>query len=323
MLCSPSETEIGIIRKRVQPLVNKIRFASLNEQIEKINSSIRRTYKFNQAQKIIRKAVAAFPNELALAMSGGKDSLVTLHLALKVDPRIPVIFNNTTVEFPETIKFVTKLAEDWEFDLHVTKPQVPFFEAIKSRGWATHDNRWCCAPYKDEPAFEFIVKEKISAEITGTTRTESIYRRSLTPFRMPKKNPYIMRINPIYDWNEWEVWAYIRQNKLPYNPLYDLGYRRIGCWCCPINGWTHYRRLKKTHPRMYDFLSNFVPKHPALRMLLTDKTKSMSGMPRSNRIAMKEPCRTEIGGRPVKTCDVFGHFFKNGLCFRCGKPAPS
>jgi len=314
MSCSPSATEIEIIRKRVRPLVNKIRFVSLNEQIEKINSSIRRTYKFNQAQKIIRKAVATFPNQLALALSGGKDSLVTLHLALRVDPRIPVIFNNTTVEFPETIKFVTKLAEDWSFDLHVTKPQVPFFAAIKSRGWATHDNRWCCGPYKDEPAFEFIVKEKIAAEITGTTRTESIYRRSLTPFRMPKKDPYIMRINPIYDWNEWEVWAYIRQNKLPYNPLYDLGYRRIGCWCCPINGWTHYRRLRKTHPRMYDFLSKFVPEHPAICKLSAWKSKPA---------ARNEPCKTEVNRRLVKTCDIFGHFYRNGFCFRCSEAAPS
>lgn len=201
-------------------------------------------------------------------MSGGKDSLVALHLALKINPEIPVIFNNTTVEFPETVEFVRKLAKEWSFDLNITKPKIGFFEAVKARGWATHDNRWCCAPYKDEPAFRFLLEKEIAAEVTGTTRTESIYRRSLTPFRMPKKNLGLMRINPIYDWNEWEVWAYIRKNCLQYNPLYDLGYRRIGCWCCPLNGWTHYRRLKKTHPRMYNFLREFKPEHPTLRRSL-------------------------------------------------------
>jgi phosphoadenylyl-sulfate reductase (thioredoxin) len=264
MSCTPSEKEIGIIRQRIRPFVAKIRLELMKEEIESINASIRRTYKFKQAVRIVKKANAFFSENLAIAMSGGKDSLVALHLALKINPEIPVVFNNTTVEFPETIDFVYKLAKEWNFDLYVTKPEINFFKAVKARGWATHDNRWCCAPYKDEPALKFLSEKGIMAEITGTTRTESIYRRSLTPFRISTKNPGFMRVNPIYDWNQWEVWAYIRENELPYNPLYDMGYRRIGCWCCPLNGPTHYRRLRKTHPKLYDYLQNFLPKHPVL-----------------------------------------------------------
>jgi len=107
-------------------------------------------------------------------------------------------------------------------------------------------------------------KNDFKAEITGTTRTESIYRRSLMPIKLPNKNPMIIRVNPIYDWNEWEVWRYIKENNIPYNPLYDKGYRRIGCWCCPLNGPSHYRRLAKTHPKLYQFLQEFKPRHPGL-----------------------------------------------------------
>jgi len=232
--------------------------------VEKANSEIFYDFKVRQAKTIVRIANEIFSGNLAVAFSGGKDSLVMLHIVLRENPDIPVVYNNTTVEFPETLQYVRKLHKEWGFDLHVTKCEVPFLKAVRTRGWATHEDRWCCKPYKDRPARKFLMENGIHAEITGTTRTESIYRRSLKAFKWPKKEPQMIRINPIYDWNYWEVWRYIKENNLPYNPLYDMGYRRIGCWCCPINGWTHYRRLKKTHPRLYSFLENFEPKHPQL-----------------------------------------------------------
>ena len=139
-----------------------------------------------------------------------------------------VIYNNTSVEFPETLIYVKRLEKEWDLNLAMTCPKTSFFRAVKDRGWATHEDRWCCGPYKEEPASAFMEKNGIIAEFTGTTRTESIYRRSLKPFKMPSKRPYIIRVNPIYDWNEHEVWRYIEENGLPYNPLYDLGYRRVG-----------------------------------------------------------------------------------------------
>ncbi|MEM3366072.1 MAG: phosphoadenosine phosphosulfate reductase family protein [Candidatus Methanomethyliaceae archaeon] len=86
--------------------------------------------------------------------------------------------------------------------------------------------------------------------------------RYVTKTKINNENPQVMRVNPIYDWNDQEVWKYIEENKLPYNPLYDMGYRRVGCWCCPLNGPSHYKRLKRTHPRLYEFLERFEPKHP-------------------------------------------------------------
>lgn len=264
--CSVTASEVESSRNRLQPFIKHIRKNLFKKALQEANQNIILNFRVRQARKIIKIANNIFSGNLAVAFSGGKDSLVVLHLALNENPKIPVLYNNTTVEFPETLQYVKRLQKEWKFDLHVTSSQVPFLKAVRNRGWATHEDRWCCKPYKDRPASEFLLKNNIDAEITGTTRTESIYRRSLKPFKLPKKEPQMIRVNPIYDWNYWEVWAYIRENNLPYNPLYDKGYRRIGCWCCPINGWTHYRRLKKTHPRLYSFLENFEPKHPQLQV---------------------------------------------------------
>ena len=266
MPCSTSKSELEERRNQVLNVLLQNKAVSIIKNIQRINDNIYLDFRVAQAEEILRSAYQIFSENLVVAFSGGKDSLVALHLALRtVSPKVPVLFSSTTVEFPETIQYVQSLAKKWNLNLHITKPKKSLFSAVKERGWASHEDRWCCRPYKEEPAFKFLTEMRVPAEITGTTRTESIYRRSLTPIKMPKKEPFLIRVNPIYDWNYWEVWKYIKSKKLPYNPLYDKGYRRIGCWCCPINGWTHYRRLKKTHPRLYGFLENFEPKHPGLQ----------------------------------------------------------
>ena len=264
MLCSKTELEIEVAKKR---LIRQFKHKITEKQLLEANQKIYYDFRVNQAMEIIKMANKIFQGNLAVAFSGGKDSLVALHITLNVNPETPVIFNNTTVNFPETIKYVKDLQKEWGFNLYVTRHKTSFLKEVKTKGWATHENRWCCKPFKDQPAFNFLEENAIDAEITGTTRTESIYRRSLTPFRLPKKGLKIIRINPIYDWNYWEVWKYIKENKLPYNPLYDKGYRRIGCWCCPLNGPSHYRRLRKTHPKLYQFLQKFEPKHPYMMKL--------------------------------------------------------
>ncbi|MEM3760328.1 MAG: phosphoadenosine phosphosulfate reductase family protein [Candidatus Bathyarchaeia archaeon] len=264
MPCYMTAKEIKIRKQMLQPLFKKIRNNRLEKNIEECNKRLFYEFKVRQAKEIIEAANKIFSDDIPIAFSGGKDSLVVLHIAMQVTPEITVVYNNTTVEFPETLDYVRKLQKEWGFNLYVTRNKIPFFKAVKVKGWATHEDRWCCKPYKDQPAFEFLISKGFEAEITGTTRTESIYRRSLSPIKMPNREPRIIRVNPIYDWNEWEVWRYIRENNLPYNPLYDMGYRRIGCWCCPINGPTHYRRLRKTHPRLFKFLYNFTPPHPII-----------------------------------------------------------
>ena len=246
------------------------------KSVERRNSECFYEFKVRQAREIIVKANEMFSGNLPIAFSGGKDSLAVLHIALDVNPNFPVIYNNTSVEFPETLRYVRDLQEKWKFNLNITTCKASFFSAVRDRGWANHEDRWCCKPYKEEPAFQFMSLNGYKAEITGTTRTESIYRRSLSPFKVPTKEPFILRVNPIYDWNEWEVWRYINENNLQHNPLYDVGYRRIGCWCCPLNGPTHYRRLSKTHPRLFKFLVSFKPLHPNLKALGETEARSES-----------------------------------------------
>jgi phosphoadenosine phosphosulfate reductase len=245
---------------------NEHEYLELFEDIAQINSILYREYRIGQANTIIRLAKKKF-GKLAVAFSGGKDSLVVLHLVLQEDPEPLVVFNNTTIEFPETVAYVKRLEKELDLKFHMVHPDKPFFELVKERGWASHGKRWCCRIIKDEPAENFIKDEGINVEVTGVTRYESLYRRCVKPLSI-YTNSTLIRINPVYDWNEREIWDYIRSNELPYNPLYDLKYRRIGCWCCPLNGISHYKRLEKTHPSLYNFLAHYNPPHPIVHKII-------------------------------------------------------
>ena len=265
MPCQPSKEEMKERKDKIANLIFKSKLKLFETGLTKANEKIYWRFKVKQAEEILRVAQKLFGEKLAVAFSGGKDSLVALHLTLKtLGPNTKVIYNNTTVEFPETIEYLRYLSGQWNLNLLIARPDKSFFSALKEKGWASHEDRWCCKVFKDDPAHKTMSMNGILAEITGTTRTESIYRRSLSPFRLPKKEPLIIRIHPIYDWNQWEVWRYIEEENLPYNQLYDKGYRRIGCWCCPINGPSHYRRLRKTHPKLFKFLCSIQPLHPLL-----------------------------------------------------------
>jgi phosphoadenylyl-sulfate reductase (thioredoxin) len=268
MGCAVSSGKLNAVQKKILPSILKSKFGSIVESSEEFNTDFFLKYKIKQAEEILEKANELFNGKMVLAFSGGKDSLVVLHLAQKIIPDIKVLYNNSTIEFPETIEYVKILSNTWGFDLEITQPKESFFKLNDIYGWATHEDRWCCGPCKEEPAASYIKQKGFLAEITGTTRTESIYRRSLKPIKLPSKRPYFIRINPIFDWNTQEVWKYIEMNDLPCNPIYEMGYRRCGCWCCPINGPSHYARLEKTHPKFFNMLLNYRYKHPQITQLL-------------------------------------------------------
>ena len=148
MPCGLTKEEIRARKEQLAPLIEKADSSLLTKRIEQCNSSIFYDFRVKQAKRIISKAVEIFSGKLPVAFSGGKDSLVVLHLALEVDPNIRVIYNNTTVEFPETIQYVKQLQDDWGLSVHVTKCSMPFFKMVEQKGWAVHEDRWCADPTK-------------------------------------------------------------------------------------------------------------------------------------------------------------------------------
>ncbi len=172
---------------------------------------------------------------VAVSFSGGKDSLATLLLALDAGLRPPLIFIDTGIEFPETVRYVKDFAERYDLTLHEGHPNVTFFENFERFGPPGRDFRWCCKGCKLGPATNVIGENFPDGVLTliGQRRYESDSRKRKGSVW---NNPWVPKqrgASPVQDWTALDVWLYIFMSKAPYNILYEKGFARIGCYLCP------------------------------------------------------------------------------------------
>jgi len=177
------------------------------------------TDKVKSATKLIKWAVAKYPR-LAVACSFGKDSMVVLHLCLQVKPDIEVFSVMTPFKFPETFKYKDTITRKFGLNIktYMQNNNTPLYET---------DVEKCCDFYKVEPT-KWALKDK-DAWITGLRRTEG---KTRTDYDFVEEKGGLLKINPILDFTELDVWRYLALNQIPVNPLYAQGYRSLGCMPC-------------------------------------------------------------------------------------------
>lgn len=188
-----------------------------------------------------------------VSFSGGKDSLVCLDLARSALPQksFSTVFLNTGIDFPETVNFVYEFCEKNKLNLIELKAQDAFWKEMKKNGHPTKDDRWCCSVCKLNSANAFH-KGKKHIAIDGKRKHESFARATIPPSCKNPQIPGQINVFPIRDWKALEVWLYIYWRELEYNPLYEAGFERIGCWMCPAAFEAEYELVKQMHPELTD-----------------------------------------------------------------------
>lgn len=190
--------------------------------------------KIEHSKSILREAVSNHPR-IAVACSFGKDSMVILHLALQVKPDVEVFFVSTPMKPKETLEYAEHIQKLWNLNLRVhTSKQKPIEDL-----WRKDPNK-CCEVFKVEPTKRAL--EELDAWITGLRKTEGRTRTDYEVFepcgsaltRIPGKEilTSLMKVNPILDWTELDIWRYLAINNIPVNPMYQKGYRSLGCEPC-------------------------------------------------------------------------------------------
>jgi phosphoadenosine phosphosulfate reductase len=194
-----------------------------------------------------------------VAFSGGKDSLVVLHMALAAEPRVPVAFFDSGCEFPETYTYIGRLARDWDFDrqLHWITARPPLLEVLRrSAAW---DHRRP-APQVIPDLHRILITEPAAAahaahgpgELWGVRAAEArgraaMYARALNAENrrsctgccatvrqnrarhggVVRRSDGTVAFGPVWDWRPQDVWSYIARHQLAVNPVYDK-LRRLG-----------------------------------------------------------------------------------------------
>lgn len=194
-----------------------------------------------------------------LAFSGGKDSVCIKALADMAGVKYDAHYNVTTVDPPELTRFILKYHSDviWE------RPDLPMRKLIVKKAFPpTRIQRYCCQVLKEGGGKGRIV-------VTGVRWAESVRRKaqhgvvSVDREIFTDDNDEARRIveqcytkqktmvNPIIDWQDDDVWEFIKERELPYCSLYDEGFKRLGCVGCPMatrrdqdfERWPQYKRL--------------------------------------------------------------------------------
>ncbi|HUL38694.1 MAG TPA: phosphoadenosine phosphosulfate reductase family protein [Methanomassiliicoccales archaeon] len=191
-----------------------------------------------------------------VSFSGGKDSLACLLLTLDAGLRLPVFFVDTGLEFPETVDHVHQVAEKHGLPLIVeAAPPEAFFGNLDYFGPPGRDFRWCCKTNKLGPTVRAILKHYPDGVLSfiGQRRYES-EQRSEKP--RVWKNPWTpgqVGASPIQDWTALHVWLYIFSKGEEYNPWYEWGLDRIGCFLCPASDLAELELVMDRSPRSQEW----------------------------------------------------------------------
>ena len=192
-----------------------------------------------------RAALKLSPDGYYLAFSGGKDSVVIKELARLAGVKFDSWYNLTTIDPPELVRFIKQHHADVRWN-RPEKPMLKMMADKSSCGPPTRLARWCCDTYKEQGG-------KGRVQVLGVRGPESHRRKALWREFQPHRRAYGAILCPIVYWTEADVWEFIRQHSLPYCPLYDEGFRRLGCVGCPLGGpdsqaaqfrrWPQYERM--------------------------------------------------------------------------------
>lgn len=204
-----------------------------------------------------RHAIRAIRQHMAdrpianVSFSGGKDSTAVLLLARKAGIR-DAFFIDTGVEFPETIEFVKSQ------NVKIIPKGGDFWTAVEKAGPPGKDHRWCCKLLKLNPLKRYLTTIGPCVTVQGNRWYESWNRADLDIASQNPANPLQLNISPIRNWRAFEVFLYLRWQKESYNPLYEMGIERIGCYVCPAMLESEYEELRSMHPDLAARWDSFI-----------------------------------------------------------------
>lgn len=182
-------------------------------------------------QEILAWCLEALPEGLVQTSAFSLLSVThMLYRELRPHPAVPVIFLDTLHHFPETLETVARAKAFYGLDLRVYQAEgVTSREAFAARYgdrlWAQDVNQFHYLT-KVEPLQRALQELEATAWITGRRRDQSQTRQDMPIFEWDKEGR--IKVNPLANWTHKDLWNYVYQHQVIYNPLLDQGYTSIG-----------------------------------------------------------------------------------------------
>ncbi len=202
-----------------------------------------------EPQEILAVALAEFSPNIGISFSGAED-VVLIDMAVKIGSPFRAFSLDTGRLHPETYQFLEKVREHYGISLEIFFPRPDAVEQlVREKGlysFYRDGHKECCGVRKVEPLRRAL--EPLDAWVTGQRRDQSPSTRAHVPaaeidpaFSLPERP--LVKFNPLANWTSKQVWTYIRENHVPFNPLHERGFISIGCEPCtrPVLPGQHER----------------------------------------------------------------------------------
>lgn len=201
--------------------------------------SLEKEYRTRHPQEIMEWGLSTFGEDCAIAFSGAED-VVLIDMAAKTGKPFSVFCLDTGRLHPETYQYLQKVRDHYNIKLQIMSPNAEALQAfVQEKGlysFLEDGHKECCGVRKVEPLRRALSGYK--AWISGqrkdqspSTRSDLLVVHKDEAFSGVGDAP-LTKMNPLADWSSTQVWQYIMEHKVPYNPLHQRGFRSIGCEPC-------------------------------------------------------------------------------------------
>ncbi len=187
-------------------------------------------------EELLARALADFHPRIALASSFSREDIVLVAMMAGIRPDVRVFALDTgrlheeTLETAEAVRRKLGIEIEWHFperaDVELLEREKGLFSFRESLA----DRRECCRVRKVEPLSRAL--SGLRAWVTGLRREQGITRADLQQVEADDAHGGILKLNPLAEWTDGQVRAYLVERGLPSNPLSDRGYPSIGCAPC-------------------------------------------------------------------------------------------
>jgi phosphoadenosine phosphosulfate reductase len=179
-------------------------------------------------QEILAWAIKTFSPGVGLSSSFGGESAGLIHMAIQIDPTIPVLFLDTGFLFKETHAFKDALQKQFHLNIRTFKASPAQIEQTKKNLLTKAQTGLCCDDAKIDLMTQSL--KGLTCWIAGLRRNQSSTRKNIKIVENYADG--LVKVHPLANWTSKEIYGYMKQHNLPFHPLWEKGFRSIGCEPC-------------------------------------------------------------------------------------------
>lgn len=204
-----------------------------------------------------------------VSLSGGKDSTAMLHLMLErgEDIKAVVWCDMGDWEFPEMEAHIAQVERNTGIVVTRVSPRTPLstiafdreyihefpkgvWRTDRGYGWPAPQKRWCTAEKRS-------ALQKAARRIGGGVQCIGLAIDETGRKRHPDKRYPLDE----YGYTEADCLAYCKRLGYDWGGLYDI-YKRVSCWCCPLQSISALRMLRRYRPALWARLLEMDKRNP-------------------------------------------------------------